>query len=175
MDALQTKPAKYNGLHPGGRPSYTLNDEQRDLIAKWASKGLSMSLIADALGCAKTALMDNEEFATIHKKHYAQAGIRVAHRQFELLESRNEAVAGIQAIWLGKQYLGQSDKVESLSEVHQVSTMRFVLPDGQAFTPAMLRAQEQEQVVDGQVRELPPAQEAPEDYQAEDYPEVSTA
>ncbi len=140
---IQTKPST------GGAPAYALTPDIAEIIDKLAKHGCSARLIADYLGINPSTFVDNKDFSNAYKKSYCQAGIRVAHRQYELLESKNEAVAGIQAIWLGKQHLGQSDKAE------QSNTGEIVFRVLHEAPRLLEEPEEPGQVSEGQYRELP--------------------
>ena len=64
--------------------------------------------IASFLDCSVRTLQRDEEFCRIYKKGLDNAKISLRRKQFLLAENSTAM-----AIWLGKQYLGQYDKVEN--------------------------------------------------------------
>ena len=88
---------------PAGRPKKKLDYE---LIGRLASIQCTQAEVASVLGVSLSKLDKDEEFKRIffEKKEGGRASLR--RQQWKLAESGNPTML----IWLGKQYLGQSDK-----------------------------------------------------------------
>lgn len=77
-------------------------------VEKLASIHCTQEEIASFLGISTKTLQRDEEFCRIYKKGMDEGRMSLRRTQFKLAE-RNPAMA----IFLGKQYLGQTDKVET--------------------------------------------------------------
>lgn len=88
-----------------GRPKAEIN---YDAVEKLASIHCTQDEIATFLGISVRTLQRDEEFCRVYKKGTEKGKISLRRTQFKLAE-RNPAMA----IFLGKQYLGQTDKVET--------------------------------------------------------------
>jgi hypothetical protein len=88
-----------------GRPKKQLNYEA---IEKLASIHCTQDEIASFLGVSVKTLQRDAEFCRLYKKGMDEGRMSLRRTQFKLAE-RNPAMA----IFLGKQYLGQTDKVET--------------------------------------------------------------
>lgn len=77
-------------------------------VEKLASIHCTQDEIASFLGCSVKTLQRDEEFCRLYKKGMDEGRMSLRRTQFKLAE-RNPAMA----IFLGKQYLGQTDKVET--------------------------------------------------------------
>ena len=88
-----------------GRPKKQLNYEA---IEKLASIHCTQDEIASFLGVSVKTLQRDKEFCRLYKKGMDEGRMSLRRTQFKLAE-RNPAMA----IFLGKQYLGQTDKVET--------------------------------------------------------------
>ena len=88
-----------------GRPKKQIDYET---VEKLASIHCTQEEIASFLGVSTKTLQRDEEFCRIYKKGMDEGRMSLRRTQFKLAE-RNPAMA----IFLGKQYLGQTDKVET--------------------------------------------------------------
>ena len=86
-----------------------LSEEQR--IEKLASYGLTNKEISEALGYDENALKRNFEIFLIKGK--ANLKERLKRKQIQVAMQGNVTML----IWLGKQYLGQTEKVEESGEL----------------------------------------------------------
>lgn len=91
-----------------GRPFITLDE---NVIRELASKGRTLKEIAAYLGVSESTIYRN--YANVVKQGRTLMEGSLRAKQFELAEQGNPTML----IWLGKQYLGQSDKSEIESTV----------------------------------------------------------
>jgi hypothetical protein len=89
---------------PGGRPKFIIDYET---VKKLASIFCTQEEIAAVLGCSVDTLYRDKEFSGVYKKGLETAKASLRRKQFALAD-RNPAMA----IFLGKNYLGQSDRQE---------------------------------------------------------------
>ncbi len=87
----------------GGRPKKEIDYE---LVGKLAAIQCTQEEIATILGISRQTLLKDEEFLYIYssKKEAGRSSLR--RMQWKTAESGNPTMQ----IWLGKQWLGQSDK-----------------------------------------------------------------
>lgn len=83
-----------------GRPRLELDE---GVIARLAGRGCSTRAIASILDCSEDTLQ--RRFAALIRKSWAGGKIGLRCAQFELAMKGNSRML----IWLGKQYLGQSN------------------------------------------------------------------
>ena len=88
------------------RPKKTIDYE---LVEKLASIQCTQEEIANFLGLSVRTLQRDEEFCHIYKKGMENGKMSLRRIQFRIAEKGNAAMA----IFLGKQYLGQKDIVET--------------------------------------------------------------
>ena len=85
-----------------GRPLIEINEE---LVCKLARLHIPTKDIANVVGCSVTTL--NDRFRSIIDKGVAEGRTNLRQLQWKSAEGGNVTML----IWLGKQYLGQADKV----------------------------------------------------------------
>lgn len=78
-----------------------------EAVEKLASIMCTQDEIASFLGLSKKTLQRDDEFCRLYKKGQERAKISLRRAQFKLAET-NASVA----IFLGKNYLGQTDKTD---------------------------------------------------------------
>lgn len=99
----------------GGRPRKQID---RDLFERLCGLQCSLEEISFALDCSEDTVERwckreyNASFADVYKKHSASGKISLRRYQFELAKK-----SAAMAIFLGKQYLGQSDEPKQ-ADVH---------------------------------------------------------
>ena len=110
-----------------GRPKKPL-----DYIAieKLAGMMCTQEEIASYFDCDVRTLQRDKEFCRVYKKGLDQGRMSLRRKQYNMSETNVTM-----AIWLGKQYLGQTDKVESsninigtetaLDRIEQIVKKRF--------------------------------------------------
>jgi len=87
----------------GGRPKKVID---YDMVKKLAHIHCTQQEIANILEVSVDTLQRDEEFCGIYKKAMDDAKASLRRLQFRKAESGNPTML----IWLGKQYLGQTDK-----------------------------------------------------------------
>ena len=91
-----------------GRPKLTIDAK---LVEELASVGCTIDEIARVVGCCRDTLANR--FSANLDKGKSEGKTRLRKAQWSAAMGGNVTML----IWLGKQYLGQADKVESLSEI----------------------------------------------------------
>ncbi len=121
----------------GGRPKIELD---YDLIAKLAQIQCTQVEIAQIIGVCVDTLQRDEYFSGIYKTGIEKGKSSLRRLQWKAAENGNNAML----IWLGKQYLGQREKVDnsmispdgSMSPGGKIQ-VEFVRPkDDKSKTPA---------------------------------------
>lgn len=87
----------------GGRPKFIID---YDTVERLASIMCTQKEIASFLGCSVRTLQRDEKFSRTYKKGLDKGKMSLRRKQFNMSDSNPTM-----AIWLGKQYLGQSDVV----------------------------------------------------------------
>ena len=90
---------------PMGRPRKEIDWE---LVKSLAEIQCTQEEIASTIGVALSTLKQYPEFSTIHKEGIESGKKSLRRLQWEKAKSGNTAML----IWLGKQYLGQRDRVD---------------------------------------------------------------
>ena len=93
----------------GGRPKIKLDYEA---IEKMAGMMITQEEIAGYFDCNVRTLQRDKEFCRVYKKGLDKGRMSLRRQQFKSAENGNVTMQ----IWLGKQYLGQTDKVEAKNE-----------------------------------------------------------
>lgn len=102
-----------------GRPRKEIDPRQ---VEKLAALGCTMDEIASVVGCTKRTL-ERRFVAEIDK---GRQSVKTRIRRWQLRAARGGNVAML--IWLGKQLLGQSDKIDTNNNVTGNGVI-LVLPD----------------------------------------------
>lgn len=89
-----------------GRPKFKID---YDLAAKLAHIQCTQIEIANFLGCSVDTLQRDEKFCGIYKKGIEEGKASLRRLQWKGAEAGNATML----VWLGKQYLGQTDKMEN--------------------------------------------------------------
>lgn len=87
---------------PRGRPKKVIDLEA---VCELASEGNTQEEIARALGFARTTFANRDDVTEAYYKGMAEMKLSLRHWQMNAAKSGNVQML----IWLGKQYLGQSD------------------------------------------------------------------
>jgi hypothetical protein len=103
----QLRPDSLNDM-PAGRPRKILDATR---IIKLASNGMTMREIAAFCDVSEDTLRAN--YSGSIKKGHELRNASLRKRQFDLAMAGNATML----VWLGKQYLGQADKIEQREEV----------------------------------------------------------
>ena len=88
-----------------GRPKIVLDYEA---IERLAGMMCTQEEIASYFDCDVRTLQRDEEFCRVYKKGLDKGKMSLRRKQYTMSDTNVTM-----AIWLGKQYLGQTDKVES--------------------------------------------------------------
>ena len=102
------------------RPKKEIDEEE---VFKLASFGLINSEIASIVGCHKDTLVDR--FSETIKEGHERCNGSLRRKQYEVAMAGNVGML----IWLGKQRLGQTEKVEQSGEV----TVKEAIENGKRF------------------------------------------
>ena len=100
-----TKKKAPDELKKRGRKKITIDYEKAE---KWAVILCTQSEIASVLGVSLTVLEHDPEFQRIHKKGMESGHASLRRMQYKAAEAGNATML----IWLGKQHLGQRDKID---------------------------------------------------------------
>lgn len=99
------------------RPKIQLDYE---LIEKLAGIMCTQEEIASFIGCSVDTLQRDETFCGIYKKGLNSGKMSLRRKQWKLSD-KNPTMA----IWLGKQYLGQTDKIENTQYIAKEPTLNI--------------------------------------------------
>ena len=101
--------------HAGGRPRVKIDYEA---VEKLASIGCTQEEIADFLGCSVRTLLRNGKFCQTYKRGISHSKRSLRRMQFDKASKGNTTML----IWLGKQMLGQREKVEQ-TMTHEIEDL----------------------------------------------------
>lgn len=93
---------------PAGRPKKEIDYAT---VEKLANIQCTQTEIASFLGISARTLQRDEEFLKIYQKGQENGKMSLRRIQYKLAEKNTTM-----AIWLGKQYLGQTDKIENTNK-----------------------------------------------------------
>lgn len=96
-----------------GRPAFAFTPEVLDKIEKLASIMCTLQEIGDIIGCSHDTIQRNQKAKEAIKRGIANAKQSIRKTQFDIATKLNSS---IMAMWLGKVYLGQSDKVQNTDD-----------------------------------------------------------
>lgn len=91
---------------PAGRPKKPLNYELADELARIFC---TQEEIASILGVSRRTLQRDEKFMEIYNRGIDEGKSSLRRQQWKAAQKGNTSML----IWLGKQYLGQRDKLEN--------------------------------------------------------------
>jgi len=93
-----------------GRPRFEFTPKVLEQIEKLASVMCTLSEIGDIIGCSHDTIQRNQEAKEAIKRGVANAKNTIRKTQFDIATKLNSS---IMAMWLGKVYLGQTDKIQT--------------------------------------------------------------
>ena len=93
-----------------GRPRFEFTPKVLEQIEKLASVMCTLSEIGDIIGCSHDTIQRNQEAKEAIKRGVANAKQSIRKTQFDIATKLNSS---IMAMWLGKVYLGQTDKIQN--------------------------------------------------------------
>ena len=97
-----------------GRPRKQINVE---MVTELARLGCTAEEIASVLGCHRNTI--DRRFSEVIKR--GREHLKHSLRRWQVISAKNGSVA--MQIWLGKQYLGQSDKQEVVERKIDYATL----------------------------------------------------
>ena len=106
-----------------------------DAVEKLSNIQCTQEEIANFLEVSVRTLQRDEDFCRIYKKGHDTGKMSLRRYQWKLAE-KNTAMA----IWLGKQYLGQTDKVETI--IQETPTLEIKMVDNTELEKVMYQDEE---------------------------------
>ncbi len=112
--------------NPNGRPRKAIS---RDAFQKLCKMQCTEEEIAGFLDCSVDTLQrwvkdtyEGATFAEVYKKYAAGGRASLRRKQYKLAEHN-----ATMAIWLGKQYLGQRDRIDVAADAEQLEKLDAIL------------------------------------------------
>ena len=96
-----------------GRPIFDFTPKLLDHIKDLASYMCTKAEIARIVGCSESTLQRNQLAQEAYELGVAQAKKSIRKTQFDIATKLNSS---IMAMWLGKVYLGQTDKIQNTDD-----------------------------------------------------------
>jgi len=100
-------------IDKGGRPPFDFTPKVLQQIEDLASYMCTKEEVANIIGCHKTTLYRNEKALEAYDKGVNVAKRNIRKTQFDIATKLNSS---IMAMWLGKVYLGQTDKIQNTDD-----------------------------------------------------------
>ena len=100
-------------IDKGGRPAFEFTPKVLLQIQDLASYMCTKDEVANIIGCHRTTLYRNEQALEAYNKGVNVAKRNIRKTQFDIATKLNSS---IMAIWLGKVYLGQTDKIQNTDD-----------------------------------------------------------
>ena len=100
-------------IDKGGRPAFEFTPKVLRQIEDLASYMCSKEEVANIIGCARATLYRNQQALEAYDKGINVAKLNIRKTQFDIATKLNSS---IMAMWLGKVYLGQTDKIQNTDE-----------------------------------------------------------
>jgi hypothetical protein len=97
-------------IDKGGRPAFEFSPKVLQQIQDLASYMCTKEEVANIIGCHRTTLYRNEQALEAYDKGVNVAKRNIRKTQFDIATKLNSS---IMAMWLGKVYLGQTDKIQT--------------------------------------------------------------
>lgn len=105
---------------PGGRPPKVIDYA---LVERLASIQCTQEEIANILEVSTKTLQRDEEFCLIYKKGLDNGRMSLRRYQWEAAKKGNTTML----VWLGKQYLGQSDKIQKEDKFDEYADEKIIV------------------------------------------------
>ena len=96
-----------------GRPSFEFTPKILEQVKTMASYMCSKSEIGKIIGCSESTINRNQSAQEAYEIGVAQAKQTIRKTQFDIATKLNSS---IMAMWLGKVYLGQTDKIQNTDD-----------------------------------------------------------
>ena len=100
-------------IDKGGRPAFDFSPKVLQQIQDLASYMCTKEEVANIIGCHRTTLYRNEQALEAYNKGVNVAKQKIRKTQFDIATKLNSS---IMAMWLGKVYLGQTDKIQNTDD-----------------------------------------------------------
>jgi len=100
-------------IDKGGRPPFEFTPKVLQQIHDLASYMCTKEEVANIIGCHRTTLYRNEQALEAYNKGVNVAKQKIRKTQFDIATKLNSS---IMAMWLGKVYLGQTDKIQNTDD-----------------------------------------------------------
>jgi hypothetical protein len=100
-------------IDKGGRPPFEFSPKVLQQIHDLASYMCTKEEIANIIGCHRTTLYRNQEALEAYDRGVNVAKQKIRKTQFDIATKLNSS---IMAMWLGKVYLGQTDKIQNTDD-----------------------------------------------------------
>ena len=100
-------------IDKGGRPVFEFTPKVLLQIQDLASYMCTKDEVANIIGCHRTTLYRNEQALEAYNKGVNVAKRNIRKTQFDIATKLNSS---IMAMWLGKVYLGQTDKIQDTDD-----------------------------------------------------------
>ena len=100
-------------IDKGGRPAFEFTPKVLRQIEDLASYMCSKEEVANIIGCARATLYRNQQALEAYEKGVNVAKLNIRKTQFDIATKLNSS---IMAMWLGKVYLGQTDKIQNTDD-----------------------------------------------------------
>ena len=97
-------------IDKGGRPAFEFSPKVLQQIQDLASYMCTKEEVANIIGCHRTTLYRNEQALEAYDRGVNVAKRNIRKTQFDIATKLNSS---IMAMWLGKVYLGQTDKIQT--------------------------------------------------------------
>ena len=97
-------------IDKGGRPPFDFSPKVLQQIQDLASYMCTKEEVANIIGCHRTTLYRNEQALEAYDRGVNVAKRNIRKTQFDIATKLNSS---IMAMWLGKVYLGQTDKIQT--------------------------------------------------------------
>ena len=120
---MKRKKRKSKSPRKVGRQAFKLKDAEIKQLEQLATIGCTNDEIAAVIGCSWDTLYRN--YAEVIKTGRNQRNVSLRHMQFKIAQSGNVGML----IWLGKQYLGQTEKTDMPSLEKLVQEYLKLTPD----------------------------------------------
>jgi len=96
-----------------GRPSFEFTPKILEQVKTMASYMCSKSEIGKIIGCSESTINRNQSAQEAWEQGVALAKQTIRKTQFDIATKLNSS---IMAMWLGKVYLGQTDKIQNTDD-----------------------------------------------------------
>ena len=100
-------------IDKGGRPAFEFTPKVLLQIQDLASYMCTKDEVANIIGCHRTTLYRNQQALEAYDKGVNVAKRNIRKTQFDIATKLNSS---IMAMWLGKVYLGQTDKIQNTDD-----------------------------------------------------------